>query len=168
MTTGERLRQIRRDREMSVRDVAEALGMSEHAVASHERDLRELRVSVLKRYADLYRVPVRELLDDEGEDFSTFRAALAAPARCDVCRWWGRERLPVDEIEDVGYGKCRRRSPKMTEEAVVDAADPMDQVVIDRARWAWTRQDEWCGDHEPLASVIKVVDHIGLRKGPDA
>ncbi len=68
-----KLRQFRIQHHMSQQDLAEALGLSQAAVASYEIGRREPDFKTIQLIADFFRVPMSALLpsSDEGEAFNT-------------------------------------------------------------------------------------------------
>ncbi len=61
-TLGSHIRELRTDRELTIRDVARAADIAENTVGRIERDEHEPNVSVLRRIAIALDVPAAELL----------------------------------------------------------------------------------------------------------
>lgn len=68
LTLGQRLRVARQRTGMTLRDVADATGMSHAAVANYERDEQEPTATRLARLARLYDVDIRWLVLDLDAD----------------------------------------------------------------------------------------------------
>lgn len=62
MQIGEALRLMRRINGLSQKDLADELGISPTYVSELERDNRDPSLSVIKRYAEFFEIPVSSLL----------------------------------------------------------------------------------------------------------
>ena len=51
---------------------------------------------------------------------------------CETCRFWN-----VDEAQSSVIAECRRNAPQ-----------PADNMVSP-AWWAFTKREQWCGEHQP-------------------
>lgn len=69
-----RLAKIRESRGLKQADVARALDLTLSAVSTHESGRRKLGSDTLRRYAELYEVPVLEILIDP-DDVADIRHA---------------------------------------------------------------------------------------------
>ena len=65
MTVGERIREKRRDRGMSMAELGEILGISAAAVSRYELGQRHIKLEMLKKIAVALNVPIQELFDDD-------------------------------------------------------------------------------------------------------
>ena len=88
---GERLRQIRRQKRMSLQEVesVSAQEFKASVLGAYERGERAISVPRLARLAGLYKVPVDQLLpgdDDEGDPAANRREAEPSGARIDLTR----------------------------------------------------------------------------------
>lgn len=70
-TVGQRLRAIRRQKRMSLQEVEQASGQEFKAsvLGAYERGERAISVPRLRRLAHYYKVPVDQLLPEDGPDF---------------------------------------------------------------------------------------------------
>ena len=65
MTTGERIRSIRKKKGISQETLAEAVFTKKQTISLYEQDKLELKVSMLKRIAKVLGVPVADLIEED-------------------------------------------------------------------------------------------------------
>ena len=65
MTTGERIRSIRKKKCISQETLAEAVFTKKQTISLYEQDKLELKVSMLKRIAKVLGVPVADLIEED-------------------------------------------------------------------------------------------------------
>ena len=65
MTTGERIRSIRKKKGISQETLAEAVFTKKQTISLYEQDKLELKVSMLKRIAKVLGIPVADLIEED-------------------------------------------------------------------------------------------------------
>lgn len=77
MTFGEKLRQLRQSRFMSQQKLADALCISQSAVASYENNVREPDFAMIRRIADYFNVSFTSMMPQEHEADNDFVLQVA-------------------------------------------------------------------------------------------
>lgn len=74
MEFGDRLRQLRQEKDMYQKDLAKVIGVSESAISAYEKGIREPQYSKLKELADYFSVSVDYLIgaSDVKDGYSQF------------------------------------------------------------------------------------------------
>lgn len=77
MTFGEKLRNLRQSRFMSQQKLADAIGLSQAAIASYETGVREPAFSVIEKFANYFHVPFSSLTPSNIESDDDFLIRLS-------------------------------------------------------------------------------------------
>ena len=73
MTFGEKLKNLRQSRFITQQKLAEALNISQAAIASYENNIREPSFNIIQKFADYFHVPFSSLTPSEDKvDADTF------------------------------------------------------------------------------------------------
>lgn len=64
MSLGENIKTIRKSKKMSREYLSEKLGMSVHAIGKYEQDQRQPSPDTIRHLSEVFKVPVKELIDD--------------------------------------------------------------------------------------------------------
>lgn len=102
MTFGAKLKQLRSTAGLSQQDVAEKLGMARATYASLEVDRREPDLAELRAISQFYEIPLRELIDQEGE-FSV----VVQEAAIEYKKRQEPEKIPRDITPQINPEKLR-------------------------------------------------------------
>lgn len=76
MTTGERLRQARQAKNLTLKDVGKRLNLDPSAISKYEHGKRQPNIETLKRFADIYQISFESLVGENGHsnnDVRTYR-----------------------------------------------------------------------------------------------
>lgn len=65
MSLGKRIRNLRKEHGMTLKDLAVKTNMSEQAISQYEREVRKVNLDTLKKIAIALNVPIENLLIDE-------------------------------------------------------------------------------------------------------
>lgn len=69
MSLGEKIKKLRKERNMSLEDLAKLLNVSSMTVSRYERDLIEPNLKTLKELSRIFNVSIDYLLDNNTEEF---------------------------------------------------------------------------------------------------
>lgn len=106
MTTGELIKQARKQRNMSQKELAEKLGVSASMIGQYENDLRNPKLETIQRIATALEVDPYSLMD-----FDTATAALE-----DRINNKSKDLLTAfDQLNDEGQQKAVERVEELTE-----------------------------------------------------
>lgn len=106
MTTGELIKQARKQRNMSQKELAEKLGVSASMIGQYENDLRNPKLETIQRIANALEVDPYSLMD-----FDTATAALE-----DRINNKSKDLLAAfDRLNDEGQSKAVERVEELTE-----------------------------------------------------
>lgn len=101
---GEKLRELRRQRRLSLYDVERLTGLHFSTIGKYERNLRRPNLDTLRELAAVYRIPVGELVSDTREVIDLLpehlkRGARLLAERADLARLLDvAERLGADQV----------------------------------------------------------------------
>jgi len=80
MSFGNKLREIRQERNLSQAELGTLLGTTKQVISRYELGLRVPKITVVRRYAERLRVPLSALLDEAEEEASPALPAESAPS----------------------------------------------------------------------------------------
>lgn len=81
---GDRLRDLREERNLKQKDVAAALDISNKVLSSYERNISQPSVDIFKRICEFYQVSADELLDLESDTWKERPEGLSKAVRYEV------------------------------------------------------------------------------------
>lgn len=77
MTFGEKLRNLRQSRFLSQQKLADAIGLSQAAIASYEGNVREPSFAIIEKFANYFNVPFSSLTPSDIESDDDFLIRLS-------------------------------------------------------------------------------------------
>lgn len=158
MNLGLRIRQGRVAAELSVKDVAQAVGVSRNAVYKWERGDDMPRQSILIELARLFKVDVDFFFREARVDMCqpTYRKKASLPKKVQACV----EARIMSELEKQFFVESLftdRELPKFTEERQrVESLEGVESVA-DRLRASWGLGSG------PVGNLVSVVEEHGIR-----
>jgi len=96
---GEKLKQIRQEKNLSQEDFANLLGTSKQVISRYETGQRTPKITIAQQYADKLNVPLSFLIDDQLQDAAAEASILNNPKINAIAR--GLEGLGDDDLDFV-------------------------------------------------------------------
>lgn len=81
MTFGQKIYNLRTSRGLSQIEFARLIGSSQSAITSWEGNVRTPKLDTIKKVADVFQIPVEELISSDNPDDDAIRTAKAIQAR---------------------------------------------------------------------------------------